>query len=135
MSFSARSESASTCARTPKFNILRSKRHTLQVGHKGLLDGHERCAHLRSLVGRRCSVTGVKQAGGTGATAVEPRDRTAGGTITLFGDARRLLKSDVQARVLEVEVPLDGVHDVVVDLPLASELDDRPSLGVEKLAT
>ena len=61
--------------------------------------------------------------------------RTAGGTIPLFGDARRLLKSDVQARVLEVEVALDGVHDVVVDLSLASELDDRPSLGVEKLAT
>src|SRR5207248_7394036 len=34
----------------PRFNVLRSKRHTLRIGQKALLDGHERCAHLRSLV-------------------------------------------------------------------------------------
>src|SRR5712691_2386999 len=42
---------ASTCARIPRLSVLPSKRHTLRIGHKGLLDGHERWAHL-SLLGR-----------------------------------------------------------------------------------
>src|SRR5205823_7739889 len=50
---------ASTCAKIPKLSVLRSKRHTLRIGHKGLLDGHERCAHLASL-GRSAPVLGVK---------------------------------------------------------------------------
>src|SRR2546429_5549174 len=41
---------ASTCAKIPRFSVRRNKRHTLRIGHKGLLDGHERVAHLRSLV-------------------------------------------------------------------------------------
>ena len=40
---------ASTCARIPKFNVLRSTSHTLRIGHKSPLDGHDRCAHLSSL--------------------------------------------------------------------------------------
>src|SRR5215831_18331140 len=36
---------ASTCARIPRFSVLRSKRQYLQVGHDGLLVGTERCAH------------------------------------------------------------------------------------------
>ena len=45
---------ASTCARIPKLSVLRSdKRHTLQIGHKGPLDWHERCAQLPLLGGRR----------------------------------------------------------------------------------
>ena len=51
---------ASTCAKIPKLSVVRSKRHTLRIGHKGLLDGHERCAHLRSL-GRSALSPGVKQ--------------------------------------------------------------------------
>src|SRR5205807_10441308 len=63
---------ASTCARIPKFSVLRSKRHTLRIGHKGLLDGHERCAHLGSLVDRRLG-SEVKQThagAGSGTPAV-----------------------------------------------------------------
>src|SRR5439155_6675557 len=41
---------------------------------------------------------------------------------------------DLQARVLEVEVALDAVHRLVVDPPLAAQLDDRLALGVQDLS-
>jgi ribosomal protein S18 acetylase RimI-like enzyme len=42
-----------TCAGNPKVSVLRSKRHTLRIGREALRDGHDCCAHLRSLVDRR----------------------------------------------------------------------------------
>src|SRR5579864_6024395 len=42
--------------------------------------------------------------------------------------------SDVEARILEIEVALDDVHHVVVDPSLAPEVDDRAPLRVEQLA-
>src|SRR4029077_15818248 len=44
---------ASTCAKIPRFSSFCNTRHTLQIGPKGLVDGHERVAHLCSLVGWR----------------------------------------------------------------------------------
>src|SRR4029079_14646944 len=46
----------------------------------------------------------------------------------------RVSASRVETRILEVEIALDEVHDVVVDLPLTPEVDDRSPLGVETLA-
>src|SRR5215469_15890938 len=40
---------ASTCARIPKLSVFCDTRHTLRIGPKGHLDGHERLAHLPSL--------------------------------------------------------------------------------------
>ncbi len=42
-----------TCAGIPKLSVRRSKRHTLRIRRKPAFDGHERSAHLRSLVDRR----------------------------------------------------------------------------------
>src|SRR5215210_1536554 len=44
---------APTCAEISRFSVLRSKRHTLRIGRKGLFDGHARCAHLAPKVDRR----------------------------------------------------------------------------------
>src|ERR1022692_3837685 len=44
---------ASTCARIPRLSVFRDTRHTLRIGLIGLLDGHERSAHLRSFNDRR----------------------------------------------------------------------------------
>src|SRR5947207_11931041 len=41
---------ASTCARIPRFSSFCDTRHTLQIGPKGPVDGHERVAHRFSLV-------------------------------------------------------------------------------------
>src|SRR5438105_7980742 len=42
---------------------------------------------------------------------------------------------DLEARVFQVEVSGDSVHDQVVDAALAAQLDDGVPLGVQKLAT
>src|SRR6266511_626398 len=47
----------STCAKIPKFSVFCGMRHTLRRRLTGLFDGHERLAHLRSLVDRCRSVT------------------------------------------------------------------------------
>src|SRR2546428_12286654 len=59
--------------------------------------------------------------------------RTSASALALQAE-RRGAGSDVEARILEIEVALDNVHHVVVDLSLPPELDDRSPLGVEELA-
>ena len=43
-------------------------------------------------------------------------------------------ESDLEARVLEVEVALDAAHDLVVDLAHVAQADDLGALGLEHLA-
>jgi hypothetical protein len=50
---------ASTCARIPRLSSFCDTRHTHRIGQKSHFDGHERCAHLPSLVERRRRVAGA----------------------------------------------------------------------------